>query len=86
IVNANSWSWDNPAAVTGHPSMRMIVDISDFEASRTVIPTGQSGHPGNTHYDDQIELWLNGKTHPMLFGREAVDAAGGDVLTLVPAN
>ncbi|MCA9974646.1 MAG: penicillin acylase family protein, partial [Anaerolineales bacterium] len=86
IVNANSWSWSAPAAVTGHPSMRMIVDMSDLEASQIVIPTGQSGHPGQEHYDDQIELWLNGKFHPMRFGRESVEAAAKDILILQPGE
>lgn len=86
IVNANSWSWSNPAAVTGHPSMRMIVDMSDLEASQIVIPTGQSGHPSQKHYDDQIKLWLNGEYHPMRFGREAVEAAVSDVLILQPGE
>ena len=84
LVNANNWSWDEPAAVQSHPSMRMIVDLSDFDASQTVIPTGQSGHPGNRHYDDQIELWLNGQYHPMHFSREAVEAAAVDHLVLQP--
>ncbi|RMG92363.1 MAG: penicillin acylase family protein, partial [Chloroflexi bacterium] len=86
IVNANSWNWNNPASVTGHPSMRMIVDMSDFESSLTVIPTGQSGHPYHPHYDDQIELWLNGEYHPMWFGREAVEANAEGVLVLEPGE
>ncbi|MCB8945184.1 MAG: penicillin acylase family protein [Ardenticatenaceae bacterium] len=86
IVNAQSWSWSEPAVVRGHVSMRMIVDMADFEASRTVIPTGQSGHPYHPHYDDMIELWLNGQYHPMLFGREAVEAAAVDHLILQPAE
>ncbi len=86
VINANSWSWSRPAAVTGHPSMRMIVDMSDFEASRSVIPTGQSGHPGHKHYDDQIELWLNGETHAMLWGRDAVEAAAVETLILQPGE
>ncbi len=86
IVNANGWSWGNPAQVTGHPSMRMIVDFSDFDASQSVIPTGQSGHPYHEHYDDQIELWLNGEYHPMLFSREVVEDAAADHLTLEPAE
>lgn len=84
IVNATGWSPGNPAAVTGHPSMRMIVDMSDFDASRMVIPTGQSGHPGHTHYDDQIPLWLNGEYHPMWWSREAVEANAADHLILQP--
>lgn len=86
IVNANGWSWNNPARVTGHPSMRMIVDLSDFDASQSVIPTGQSGHPYHEHYDDQIQLWLDGEYHPMLFSREAVEDAAADHLTLEPAE
>ena len=66
--------------------MRMIVDMSNLDASRTVIPTGQSGHPYNAHYDDQIQLWLNGKYHPMLWSREAVEAAAVDVQILQPGE
>ena len=86
IVNAQSWSWSDPATVRGHVSMRMIVDLADFEASRAVIPTGQSGHPYHAHYDDMIELWLNGQYHPMLFGREAVEAAAVNHLVLQPGE
>ena len=85
-VNAAGWSWGDPAKVRGHVSMRMIVDMADFEASQTVMPTGQSGHPYHTHYDDMIALWLNGQYHPMLFGREAVEAAAVDHLVLQPGE
>jgi penicillin amidase len=84
LVNANNWSWAEPAAVRSHPSMRMIVDMSDFDASRWVIPTGQSGHPFNAHYDDQIELWLNGEYLPMRSSRAAVEDAAVDHLLLQP--
>ncbi|MCP4361611.1 MAG: penicillin acylase family protein [Chloroflexi bacterium] len=84
IVNATSWSTDEPAVVRAIPSMRMIVDMSALEASQTVIPTGQSGHPSNSHYDDQIELWLNGEYHPMLWGETAVRDAAVDHLVLKP--
>ena len=45
LVNAQNWRDDDPATVTTHPSMRMIVDMSDLDASRAVITTGSSGHP-----------------------------------------
>lgn len=85
-VNANGWGWGNPAEIRGHPSMRMIVDLSDFEASLTVLPTGQSGHPFHKHYDDMIQLWLNGEYHPMLFSRDVVEDAAEDHLRLQPQN
>lgn len=84
IVNAIGWSQSEPAAVTWHPSMRMIVDLSDLDASLSVIPTGQSGHPYHQHYDDEIPLWLEGEYHAMLFSRQAVETAAEDVLTLEP--
>jgi penicillin amidase len=86
IVNAQSWSWSDPAKVRSHASMRMIVDTADFDASPAVIPTGQSGHPYHEHYDDMIQMWLNGQYHPMLFGREAVEAAALEHLILLPGE
>jgi len=37
------------------------VDLSDLSATKSVLPTGQSGNPLSTHYGDQTELWLNGQ-------------------------
>ncbi len=84
LVNATSWRFTEPAAITSHPSMRLIVDLSNLDASRWVIPTGQSGHPFNANYDDQIALWLNGQYLPMLSSREAIEAAAADHLVLQP--
>jgi penicillin amidase len=85
-VNATSWSWDDVAAVGGHPSMRMIVDMANLDESRTIHPTGQSGHPFHPHYDDFIQLWINGEYHPMLFSRQAVEEASAEELLLQPAQ
>lgn len=86
IVNANSWNVNNPAVVRGHPSMRMVVDLSDLEQSLAVHPTGQSGHAFHPHYDDMVDLWLKGDYHPMLFGKAAVEAAAKQRLILQPGN
>lgn len=85
-VNATSWNWDDVAAVGGHPSMRMIVDLGQLDDSRTVHPTGQSGHPFHPHYDDFIEMWLQGRYHPLWFSDEAVQEATQDSLRLLPAD
>jgi penicillin amidase len=71
--------------VTSCPSMRMIVPLNDFDASRWVQLTGESGHAYSSHYTDQTTLWLEGKTLPWRFSRSAVTAATDDTLTLVPA-
>ncbi|MCA9917609.1 MAG: penicillin acylase family protein [Anaerolineales bacterium] len=86
IVNANSWSWSEPAAVRGHVSMRMLVDISDFDASEWVIPTGASGHPYHPNYDDQIQLWLDGEYLPMVWSEEMVMETAVNHLILSPGE
>lgn len=84
IVNAVSWDPAEPAVVTWLPSMRMIVDLSDFDASQSIHTTGQSGHPSHPNYDDMIPLWLNGEYHSMLWGETAVQETAVDVMTLQP--
>jgi len=51
--------------VGGGASWRMIVDLADPPHSRGVYPGGQSGNPGNPHYDDQIAVWAAGKYLPL---------------------
>ncbi|MCA9959532.1 MAG: penicillin acylase family protein, partial [Anaerolineales bacterium] len=83
-VNANGYDWGTSMAVDWHPSMRMIVDLSDWNLMQTVLPTGQSGHPTHPHYTDQVPLWQNGQYHSMSFTREAVETAAADHLVLQP--
>lgn len=84
IVNANGWSWSNPAAIRGHVSLRMIVDMNDLDNGLAIHATGQSGHPYHRHYDDMIPLWLDGRYHTMLWSREGVEAAAVQRLILRP--
>ncbi len=55
------------------PSQRHVYDLSDWDKSFTVIPTGNSGIPGSSHYCDQTELYVEGKYHPDYFSRGAVE-------------
>jgi penicillin amidase len=86
VVNTQSWRWSDPARVTVNVSMRMIVDFANFDASRAILPTGQSGHPYHRNYADMIPLWLNGEYHPMLFTRPAVEAAATAHVVLRPQD
>jgi penicillin amidase len=66
------------------PSYRQICDPADWDRSRSIHPTGQSGHPASPHYDDFIAPWLDGEYHPMLWTRAAVEEATKQRLTLTP--
>lgn len=86
IVNANSWNASGPGyMVESGPSMRMVVDLADLDASRWVNSTGQSGHPYNAHYDDQIEAWAANESFPWPFSPKAVAAAKEVELVLKPS-
>ncbi len=86
IVNATSWDAAEGYEVTAAPSMRMVVDLADLDASRWINLTGVSGHPFSGHYTDQTDLWARGETLPWAFSRDAVDASAGDTLRLLPAE
>ena len=54
------------------PSWRMIVELgADKPHAFVVYPGGQSGNPGNKHYDDFVEKWGKGEYYEAVFLRKA---------------
>ena len=47
---------------------------------------GQSGQPGSPFYDNLLEIWGEGRYHPMLFTREAVEQNLAGRLVLRPQS
>jgi penicillin amidase len=84
IVNATGWSATEGYAVNWVPSMRMVVDLSNLDASRWIDMTGVSGHAFSDHYTDQVDRWATGESIPMRWSRPAVTAAATDHLILAP--
>jgi penicillin amidase len=71
------------AAVMG-AGYRMVADLADPRLGlRAVEVGGASGHPGSSHYGDQVATWSAGDYHDLPL-RDA--AAGHTVLTLEPAG
>lgn len=68
-VNVGAFSLLTPYALRSHASERVVVDLGDLDASRSVLPTGESGQPFSRHWGDQTRLWLRGELHPMGFTR-----------------
>jgi penicillin amidase len=64
------------------PSYRQICDTADWDNSRSIHPTGQSGQPGSRHYADMAQPWREGGYHPMLWSRAAVEAETVATLSL----
>jgi penicillin amidase len=85
VVNATGWDASSGNyEVTWVPSMRMVLDVSNFDNSTWVNLTGNSGHVYSRHYVDQLDAWRDGTTYPFAFTKSAVAAAEVDTLTLVP--
>lgn len=83
-VNSGGYYPDRPYAMALGPAYRIIADPADWDASVSIMPGGQSGHPFSPHYADQIEPWLRGEYHPLPFSRQAITAAARHTLHLKP--
>ncbi|MFI9270703.1 penicillin acylase family protein [Kitasatospora sp. NPDC052896] len=83
-VDASSWNAAAGYQVDWVPSMRMVVDLSDLDASRWILVGGESGHAFSPNYDDQTDLWSQGKMLTWVSSPAAVDAATKNRLTLSP--
>ena len=70
----------NPSWVA---SLRMVVDVGNWEESRFVLPGGQSGNPCSPHYDDLLGLWQLGEGVPIAWSSDEVDRRAVTVLHLV---
>ena len=58
--------------VKAGPSTRRVIDFSDIENSRSILPTGQSGNPFSKHYNDQAEMYNSGKFRKMKLNKEEI--------------
>lgn len=84
LVDATGWNPSVGYEVDAVPSMRMVVDLSDFDNSRWINLTGNSGHAYHPHYRDQLPLWRDGETLPWHWSSEAIAEATEDTLILTP--
>ncbi len=86
VVNATGWDLGTSYATTTVPSMRMVIDLSDFDASTWNHLTGASGHAFHENYTDQTVDWSTGIQNPWPFSAKAIGAATTDELVLRPAG
>ena len=68
------------------PSLRMIAPLGDLDHTTIAGPMGQSGQPGNPHYDDLIKPWMSAEGVPLFFNRADVDANVASRLIIKPGQ
>ncbi|SHL95948.1 penicillin acylase family protein [Actinacidiphila paucisporea] len=83
-VDATGWNAAGGYDVVWVPSMRMIVDLKDFNNSRWINLTGASGHAYNSHYTDQTDKWADNELLPWYFSDDRVDSAAKAKMALTP--
>lgn len=53
-------------------SYRQIVDFSDFDQSKWIMPPGQSARLSSPHHSDLLPLWASGKYTEMLWTKSKI--------------
>lgn len=86
VVDAVGWDASQGYQVNWVPSMRQVIDLSDFDRSTWINLTGDSGHAFNPHYVDQTPLWQHNQTRRWAFSPGAVAKSTQDTLTLTPGS
>jgi penicillin amidase len=69
---------------TAGPSLRVVVDLGNWDNSRAMNYPGQSGDPDSPHYRDLATRWRTGQYVPLLYSRKAVEAATEKRIQLLP--
>jgi len=78
----------SPRAATKHhgPAMRFVANLGNWDESIMLIPGGQSGQPGSTHYTDQFPYWYEGRPIYQPFSDAGQASSQKHTLTLKPKN
>ncbi len=66
------------------PAMRKIIGLHDLQNTWSVLPTGQSGNVMSPFYNDQAELFIEGKFRPQLMHQDSISKYQTHQLTLSP--
>jgi penicillin amidase len=68
------------------PSLRAVIDVGRWSASRFSLPGGQSGNPLSPHYADLLSLWVRGEGVPIVRAPSEAEGGTGDALRLEPIS
>jgi penicillin amidase len=84
-LNLGLYRPSEPFASIVGADARLIVDLADFDRSRWVLSTGQSGNPLSPCYRDQASLMARGLDRAWPFSRGAIEAAASRRIQADPA-
>lgn len=86
VISNMAFNYDDTGSylVTSGPSTRRVIDFSDIDNSTSILPTGQSGNPFSKHYEDQAEMYIQGKFRKMMMNKEEIIKTQESLLVFEP--
>lgn len=89
-TNTVSQAGVDPRDPAGSPlvcaSIRMTLDVGNWDENSFAMPGGQSGNPLSPHYADQFRPWKQGSGITIPWSQEAVERVTVSTLRLDPAS
>lgn len=67
-------------------SLRAVMDVGNWSASRFAFPGGQSGNPFSVNYGDIYPIWQQETGIPIAWTTEEIEQAAQSILLLTPTN
>ncbi len=74
----------NDFSVRAGASIRLVMDVGDWDNSRAINSSGQSGDPYSPYYRNLAPLWTSGEYVPLPFSRAAVEKEAAHKIELSP--
>lgn len=71
--------------VASGASVRMVLDVGEWDNSMFINTPGQSGDPFSAHYRDLYPLWAAGQYVPLVFSPAAVEREAESIVTFTPS-
>ena len=75
---------DHNYKATSLPSTRRLINIGDPDQSYSILPSGNSGNFQSPHYNDQVEMFLNGEYRNLLFTDQQLNNNKQHTMLILP--
>jgi penicillin amidase len=83
---SGQYDWSRPYRQVAGATWRRVVDLSNTSQSWSILPGGQSGNALSPAYDNQLDLWLEGKYRIFEHNSEVRFREDMPALTLNPGS
>lgn len=80
----NAMNWSGDFRLSAGPSVRLVMDVGEWDNSVAINAPGQSGDPASPHYRDLFPRWAAGSYVPFLWTRARVLQAAERIIKVTP--